>query len=234
MPTGDLKTDIYSGNQAIDLLQQSGLAKVERDSSGKITSVTEAFPGAFSGASGKPVVIETGRVDGDASNPAWVTESTGKVTAVAFPTNPDGSLGDPVVVVDHGPGVQRPDVPDPAQVAAQQMMDAAAKAAQQAQQAVTDAAQAASNAAANVQQQYQDLKSKLDLIETARGGYAIYNKVQPAEAQEAIEYVSNLLKVDPARAKAILEMDMQGWNTLKAGVNLPGEIAGGIMDKLKG
>jgi hypothetical protein len=97
-----LATNTYSGDQAVKLLEQSGLVKVQRDASGKVTRIDEAFPGAFSNPNNKPVTLQTSEVPGDASNPGWVQEATGQVTAIAFKQNPDGSLGEPVVAFDHG------------------------------------------------------------------------------------------------------------------------------------
>jgi len=226
-PTGPLKSDVFKGDQAAQMLEQAGLAKVDRDAAGNITGVREAFPGAFSNPGGQPVTVRTGEMPGDAANPtAWVSEAGGKITGIAFPKNPDGSLGQPVVVVEHEKSEWKqvqPPTPGPLDILAQQAKDAAAQ-----------AAKAASDAAAAVQKQYQDVQNKMGLVDLGRGAYTAYKLYDADAARAAVQKLATDLKVSPQRAQELMDMDAKTWEGLKAGAALPGTIADAIKEKLGG
>jgi hypothetical protein len=258
---------VVKGNKAVDLLEESGLAKVTRDPSGKVTRIEEAYPGAFTDLGGKTVNLKTGESSGGGTGPDWVEQTKGKITGIGFKPNPDGSIGEPVVVVNHGepkweqvlPSTPPPPPPPasgtgtappttttttpttttptspgstpapgsgpatgpggatapPAQPANpfQSAIDSAREAADKLAQQAADAAKAA-------QQQYQDLRSKVEKADLARATYKL------AKEFVDVDEAAKTLDVDPKQLREILEMPDADWEKIKATISIPGVFQG--------
>jgi DNA-directed RNA polymerase subunit RPC12/RpoP len=211
---------VIKGDKAVQYLEDAGLAKVTRDSDGKVTKIEEAYPGAFNELGGKTITMKTGESPGGGTGPDWVEEAKGRITGLGSTPNADGTITDPVIVVNHSDSQWRevpPPTPDPITAAIDSVKDTFTKATQQAQEAVKAA-----------QDAYADAKAKVDLADTARDAYNIAKFVSdPAKLQKAVEDLARELDVDPVKAKQILEMDSKTWDGIKAGIEMPGKFLGG-------
>ena len=212
-------TAVISGDKAAQLLEQAGLANITRDAEGKVIRIEEAFPGAFSQYGGKNVTVNTGSSPGAGGAPDFVSEAKGEITGIAFGVNPDGSIGDPVIVVNQSESEWRPvppPTPDPFTAAIDAVKDTADNAAKQAQAAADAARQA-----------YADAKSKIEMADTARIAYRFGKALMtPEELAKTVKDLSRELGVDPAKAQEILDMDAKTWKGIKAAIDIPGTLLG--------
>lgn len=208
--------NVITGDKAANILEEAGLAKVTRDSNGKPIRIEEAFPGAFTNLGGQNVTIKSSESLGDGAEPDWVEESKAKVAGIAFKPGPDGGIGDPVIVVNQTDSKWRQLPPDPIEQGIQAAKDA-----------VNQIFQQGSSAVQSAQDSYADLKSKLELADKARGAYEIVKAGMDKEmAEDVVAKLAKELKVDPAQAMKLLEMEEKTWQGIRAGVKLPGTFLG--------
>lgn len=208
--------NVIKGDKAADILEQAGLARVTRDSNGKPIRIEEAFPGAFTNLGGQNVTIRSSESMGDGPEPDWVEESKANVTGIAFKPGPDGGIGEPVIVVNQTDSKWRQLPPDPIEQGIQAAKDTVNRIFQQGSSAVQSA-----------QDSYADLKSKLELADKARGAYEIMKAGMGGETtQSVVAQLAKELKVDPAQAQKLLEMDEKTWQGIRAGVKLPDTLLG--------
>ena len=199
---------VISGDKAVDLLEQSGLAKVTRDPTGKVIKIEEAFPNAFTNLGGETVTIKGGETSGGPIGQDFVETSKGKITGIGFKPGPDGSVGEPVIVVNHSEPQweQRPATP-------QEVAD----------KVVTDAEHAVQQA----EKDYEALKKKIDMGDYARKMYRIGKFVSsPEEAQQELRDYATKNGYDPDEVVQVATMNQYLWDAIKAGVKLPDTLRG--------
>jgi hypothetical protein len=210
---------IISGDKAIDLLEQSGLAKVTRDADGKVIKVEEAFPFAFTNLGGQTVTMQTGETTGGRAGDNFVETVKGQITGIAFKTNPDGSVGDPVVVLNHSdPSMnQRPGTPEEyANQLVQDVKDKTQEVQQQAHDAISQA-----------EKDYEALKKKVEMGDVARNMYKIGKFVSsPAEAEAELRDYAIKNGYDPEEVIQVATMNQYLWDAVKAGIKIPDTLRG--------